>query len=124
VFIDLPVIDAQGLTAEQISTGLLVHADELDGAVVRQRVLNLSRLTQRTLDWKAIAGLKARTLHYQLATERPADEAPTLEHRARTRQRLEEMLDDFLGARVIPPDVDRAEMRALGREYLTTVDGE
>ncbi len=122
-FVDLPALDAEGLATAAIDTALAAQATSIDDAVVRQIVLNLSRETKHSLDYAAIRGFKGRALNYQLDTRRPADQVATVAARAGRMQRLDQILDEFLGARVLPPDVDRAALQALGQQYLTESAG-
>lgn len=117
-FLDLGPVDAEGLGATEINAALAAQADDIDGAVVRQIVLNLSRETARALDHAALRGYKARALNYHLDARRPEAQATTAEARAVRLKRLDEILDEFLGARELPPDVEREAFRRLGNEYF------
>lgn len=123
-FIDLPVLDAADLTAVAIDAALKERAGTgIDGAVVRQVVLNLRRETRRALDHAALRGYKGRALNYHFDSRRPTDQAPTPAARAARMGKLDEILDTFLAERPLPADVDRAALRALGQEYLTMARG-
>jgi DNA repair protein SbcD/Mre11 len=117
-FVDLPALDAEGLGAAEIDAELEARAADIEDAVVRQVVTNLSRETARALDHAAIRARKGRALHYLMDARRPAPEATTVEARALRMRRLDEIVDEFLGARALPPDLDRAEFKRLGQEYL------
>lgn len=122
-FLDLPVLDATDMTAAAIDAALQERATAIDGAVVRQVVLNLRRETRRALDHAALRGYKGRALNYHFDSRRPTDQAPTPGARAARMGKLDEILDTFLAERPLPADVDRAALRALGQEYLTIARG-
>jgi len=121
-FEDLLKIDAADMTAEELNTLLAELAADVDGAVVRQVVVNLSRETHRAgLDHEAIRSYKRRALNYHLSWSRPAAQAPTPEARARVRQTLDEVVAQFFGERPLPPDVDRGALTTLAAEHLAAV---
>lgn len=122
-FADLELLDADGLGAAEVDAALAARAAGIDGAVVRQVVLNLSRETKHALDHAAIRGYKGRALNYHLDTRRPAEQAATVAGRAIRMQRLDQIVDEFLGVRELPPDVDRDKLRELGRAYLFGTEG-
>lgn len=119
-FVDLPVVDAAGLGPEDVGTALVAAlSGDLEGHVVRQVVTNLSREVERALQWAPLREIKNRTFHLQLDFRRPEHQAVTPEGRAIRRKRLDEIVDEFLGARQLPSDVDRDALKKLGQEYLT-----
>ena len=122
-FVDLPLIDGELMGAPELDAAIAAAAIGIEGAVVRQVVLNVSRETHRALDHRAIAGLKASALHYGLDVRRPAWQAPTPEGRAERRKRLDEIVDEFLVGRELPADVDREALRRLGQHYLAAGAG-
>jgi len=121
-FYDVEPIDGTGRSGAQIVADLGYWLDALgpclDGAVVRLHVLGVSRETQRALDQATIRRWKARALNLQIGFTRPVGEAVTPEGRRERLHRLDLELDDFLTGRELPDDVDRAELRKLGQQYL------
>jgi hypothetical protein len=90
----------------------------IDDAVVRLRVQGVTRETQRALDHARIRAWKAQALNLQIEFLRPEADAATPEGRRERMKQLDQVLDDFLAGRQLPADVDRAELRKLGAEYL------
>lgn len=120
-FVDLAVLDGDGMGAAELDAaiGRALEGAGVDGAVARFRIGNVSRATQRVLDHAALRRWKARALHLALEFGRPAaDGLADAEARAVRRRRLEHLVDDYLAGLGLPGDVDRAELRKLGQEYL------
>jgi DNA repair protein SbcD/Mre11 len=123
--IDLPSIDAKGLTPkevdERIKDAVARLKPPIDDQIVRQLVFDVSRATARDLDHAAIRGFKARALHYQLDLRRPevprSDGAGILGEGGR-RQALPDTVRAFLEHRPLDADLDRAEFVRLGVEYV------
>lgn len=118
--IDFAPIDAEGLSAEAIDTRLAtaVGAVDITGAVVRQKIINLSRETQHALNYTAIRTYKARALHLHLDVTRPESQAPTVENRAKLRATLDEQVETSFGGRALPPEVNREEFVRVGLSYF------
>ncbi len=129
-FYDIKPLWCVGLGAAQIVGEMAYWIDaqlgaRLDGAVVRVTLDGVSRETQRALDHAPIRAWKARALNLQVGVIRPDDQATTPEARIERMQKLELALDEFLTGRELPDDVDRAELRKLGQQYLAAAsDGE
>jgi len=124
-FLDLEPVDAAGLGAEDLGRALAARVEgvALDGAVVRLVVTNVTRDLRRALDYGPVRGWKARALHFQLDLRR-ADEEATPAARAARFQPLDQLVAEFLGARTLPPDLDRETFVALGVGYLRTAGAE
>lgn len=125
-FLDLSPVDADGFSPAQLDAAMAaaLGAVALDGAVVRLVVLNVPRDLQRAIDYKAYREWKAKAFHLQVDFRRPEAQAVTPEGRAIRRKRLEQIVDEFFGARALPADVDRQALQALGQEYLAAVSDE
>jgi len=118
-FLDLGALDMAERSVEQIDAAIAeVVAQAPDGAVARLVVAGVSRVTKHALDHARIAAAKARLLNLKLVFEPPLAEATTPAARGDRLKRLDVLLDEFLGARTLPEDVDRDELRRLGQEYL------
>jgi DNA repair exonuclease SbcCD nuclease subunit len=118
--LDLPSLDATDMGAATLDVELACRLTSVDitGAWVRLVVTNVSRRVQRELDHKALRRFLGEALNLHLDFRRPIAEAPTVANRARTRQTLDTIVRDFLGARALPDDVDRARLQALGEQYV------
>jgi exonuclease SbcD len=122
-YLDLAPLDAAGLSADVIDAEIAARCEGIDDAVARLVVENISRPTQHALNHAMLAEIRGRAFQFHLVCRQPVAEQSTVASRARTRQRLEEIVDAFLVARELPPDVDRAEFQRLGREYLEAATG-
>jgi DNA repair exonuclease SbcCD nuclease subunit len=120
-FVDLPAIDAQGMSPADLDAAIARNAASVDGGirgvVARQVVSNVTRELTRDLNHKAVRALKAAALHYQLDTRK--SDAVTGARAARTPlPSLEEMLRSRLEARVLASDIPRERLIELGLAYL------
>lgn len=123
-FVDLDPIDARGMGAEQVDAAIrdaaAAHGD-LDGAVVRLVVHNVTREVQRGLDARSLKAVRRGMLNFQLDCQRPEVEkrAPMARTYAELRQRsLKDILLERLGQRELPNDVDRAAFNAAVLGYF------
>lgn len=121
--VDLDPIDSKGMGAETLNTAIAAALDPavLKDAVVRLVVRNVAPDIRKALDFEMIRARKALGLHVQLDMRRPEDKgslAETVKAAEEKRRSLVDQLDEFLGARDLPDDIDRIEIRKLGREYL------
>jgi exonuclease SbcD len=120
--IDLEPIHGAGLSAAELDRAIGDRiagvAGEIDGQIVRQIVFDVARLTARDLDHAAIRDYKTRALHYRLDLRRPAPRREVGVGGAGRRQTLPEVLEAYLRARTLPPEVPRDRLVALGGELL------
>lgn len=74
--IDLPRFSAQDMTPEDLRAKLLaqLEAQSIEGAVVRQVVVECHRGTRSAIDWKPIKAAAKAALHYQPDIRLPAEE--------------------------------------------------
>ncbi len=120
-FIDLPPLDATGLTAAELDARIAqrVHAAAaIDEQVVRLVVTNVPRAVAADLDHATIRSYKARALNFLLDLRRPdarRDSGVTVPGK---RQPLRESLREFLGRRPLDATLDRETFVALGMKYL------
>lgn len=126
--IDLPQIDAAGLTAVELDQAL---ADQLasivggySGQIVRQVVRNVPRHLGRELNHAAIRGYKAEALHFQLDLRRPHTEREAGAGAPGRRQTLPEILESFLRTRPLPAELDRDTFVRTGTEIMARVERE
>lgn len=122
--IDLEPIHAADLDAAAVDAAIAARARRaggLDGAIVRQVVFDIARVTARDLDHAAIRELKTRALHYQLDLRRPAPARLVGVSGPGRRHTLPEIVDDYLTHRTLPPGLARERLVALGRRYLDEV---
>lgn len=71
---DFPVIDAAGLTAGEVEERIRgnINAQDIAGAIVRQRVVNCPVATRRGIDTSALISLMEEALVWQPEFHRPA----------------------------------------------------
>ncbi len=125
--IDLPWLDASGMTAGEVDAALAAAMAAVPGgidqAVVRQVVKEISRPVARNIDHAVIRQWKAQALHLHLDLRSPepgkvaAGGAP-----GPSRRTLAETLADHLAERRLPPGVDRERFVAEGMGFLEEAD--
>jgi DNA repair protein SbcD/Mre11 len=121
-FIDLPPISGEGLAVTDIDEQIRQHIESypgsIDDRVVRLRLHDMPRHVARELDQKAIREYKTRALNFNLDirppefTERSASGAPG------RRPSLRDSLTERLATCLLPGDIDRTKLIALGLRYL------
>ncbi|MGQ0639921.1 MAG: metallophosphoesterase family protein [Gemmatimonadaceae bacterium] len=120
-FIDLPSLDARGMSASDVDAAIRAHVDACPGGitntVVRQVIREIPRHIARELDHKALREYKRRALHFQLDARRPetAGQRSGLSGR---RASLADIVRDKLHGRPLSSDVDRPALVELGMRYL------
>lgn len=120
-FLDLPAIDAKGMTAEQLNAAIAEHAGDVKDAVVRLVIENIEKGQSNALDYRLIRSLRAKALNFNLALRKPEIVArePIARSYAELRQRsLPDILAERIARRELPADVDRAALQARALEYL------
>jgi DNA repair exonuclease SbcCD nuclease subunit len=121
-FIDLPPIDAEGLSPSEVDAAIERSAGSVDltRAIVRQVVLNLSRECHAELSRSLRNEIRRRCQEYTVDARRPPAQTPRLftgvgaESR---RKSLEELLAEKLAAG--RDEVDRGALSELGASYLS-----
>ena len=119
-FVDLPAIDAAGLTSADVMARIAVQLPaQLAGTVIRQKVLNLAKDTAQGLDHERIRGWKAEALNFFFDLRRAAP-APVngMGNGLRKRPSVAEAMADFFNRRELPPDVDRAALAGLAERTM------
>lgn len=119
---DLYPLDATGFTAGEMMERLAaaVEVNQIEGALVRQVVVNCPREVARELDHEQIRAWKADALHYQLDIRSSNLVLPTIGHAPR--YTLEDEWSTF-SALYKPklPDIPQDKLTALGLHYLGRV---
>jgi exonuclease SbcD len=125
--VDLEPLDAEHLSPIEIDVAIAERATDIDGALVRLVVNNISRDTQSALNHTALRALRARALHLRFDWRRPPREDTGvywfIDERAE---------DEASGADVAYPDAETAviadrfmgerlgddDVRQLGQAFL------
>lgn len=117
--IDLPPIDATGMSGEQITEAALSQADweDDDLPMVRQKVFNVRPESSREIDHRALQGLRVRCLEYVF---RPflATSAAAAGLSGRQVATLEDAWRHHVRDADLRPDVDRERIEKIGEEKL------
>jgi DNA repair exonuclease SbcCD nuclease subunit len=125
-FVDLPPISADGKSVAEIDEQIRQHVesfpDGIDDRVVRLRLHDMQRHLVRELDHKAIREYKRRALNFFLDVRRPDVIRRVASGAAGRRPSLDEVLRESLSTRLLPGDVDRDRLVALGAKYLGAAD--
>jgi exonuclease SbcD len=120
--LELPSINAAGLTAKQIdeliAAAIKQSKPAIDHNVVRLLVWDVARATAHDLDHQAIRGYKARALHFQLDIRRPQPGYRVGLGAPARRQTLQETVRDFLSRRLLDADIPRDDFVRIGVEYV------
>lgn len=123
--IELPAIDAMGLEPDAVSAQLAAQATDIEGQIVKQPLLNVTKAVGKALDYALIRRLKSQALHYHLAIQK-AEEAPPIENvlldATGHRRGLAEIVAHRLATMELPPDLDRQRLVELGAKYLTEAE--
>jgi len=121
-FIDLPVIDARGMSAADVDAAVRRNVDAWPGgihdAVVRQVVREIPRHIARELDHKALREYKRDGLHFHVDARHPETAGKRGTAKGR-RASLAEIVRDKLHGRPLASDVDRNSLTELGMRYLS-----
>jgi DNA repair exonuclease SbcCD nuclease subunit len=122
--IDLPELDARGMTAAEVDQAISEHVERapIDDAIVRLVAKNVARHVARELDHRALREYKRRALHFQLDPRRP-EVIRVHGHAAPGRRAsLAELVRDGLRSRPIDSEIDREELVAAGLDYLSQAE--
>jgi DNA repair exonuclease SbcCD nuclease subunit len=126
--IDLPWLDATQKTAGELDTLIAAQLAAIPGGhkdqVVRQVIRNVPRQVGRELNHAAIRAVQAEALHFQLDLRRPEFRQEAASGSPGRRQTLPELLQEFLGNRPLPAEVDRQAFVRTGVELMQAVDRE
>jgi exonuclease SbcD len=121
--IDLPPVNARGLTASEVDEQIRIAVDGCEGGIddriVRLVLRDVPRHVPRELDHRAIRELKRRALNFQLDFRRP--EALRLHATGAPGRRpsLADMVREKLLARPLDSDIDRTLLVDRALAYLS-----
>ena len=120
--VDLPPLVARGMTAGDLDSAVAAAVEAtpggIDDQIVRLVVRDVPRHVAREMDHKAIREFKRRALHFHLDTRRPEIVRLHGHGAPGRRPSLADTVRDKLHGRVLPGDVDREALVALGLHYL------
>lgn len=124
---DFEWLDADGMTAEALDAAIRARLAELsfplEGAVVRQVVLNVPRALAQALDHDAQRAFRAAALHLHLDLRRPEPEGRRVGIGGPgVRQPLPDLVAQYLARRPLDADLERERLIQLGRGYLDEVE--
>lgn len=121
-FIDLPIIDARGMSAADVDAAIRRNVETwpggIDDAVVRQLVRDIPRHIARELDHKSLRSYKRQALHFNVDCRRPENTGARGTAVGR-RASLSEIVRDKLHGRPLASDVERNSLVDLGMRYLS-----
>jgi DNA repair exonuclease SbcCD nuclease subunit len=124
--VDLRVIDARGMSSAELDAAIRERVesvpDGIDDKIVRLVVRDVPRHVARELDHKALREYKRRAMHFHLDTRRPEILRVASSGSPGRRPSLAETVKEKLSTRLLPSDVDRAALVALGLKYLEEAD--
>ncbi|MDH4131014.1 MAG: metallophosphoesterase [Gemmatimonadota bacterium] len=127
-FIDLPVIDGADHSAPELDAAIAAALSALPGGhadqVIRQVVRNVPRHLAREMDHAALRRYKAEALHYLLDLRRPESQRETGIGSPGHRQTLPELVEDYLGRRLLPGEIDREAFVRAGVDLIEVVERE
>jgi DNA repair protein SbcD/Mre11 len=126
LLVDLPSVSARGMTAAELDAAIRGAVEKVAGGiedkVVRLVVRDVPRHVVRELDHKALREYKRRAMHFHLDTRRPEILRVAAGGAPGRRPSLAETVRDKLRTRLLPSDVDRDALVALGLRYLEEAD--
>ncbi len=120
--IDLSIIDAEDLTAEELGEKLLANAawSAEDQPIVRQRVINVHQETRRELSISLVREIDSRALYYRLALQAPSAIATGLSRQGQAAS-LESCWESHIDASPFAAAVDKTKLKQLGLDLLQEV---
>jgi DNA repair protein SbcD/Mre11 len=125
-FVDLPLLDAAGLTAAELDARIAQRVHDakpaIDDQVARLVVTNCARAIAADLDHAAIRGYKGRALNFHLDLRRPESRRETVLSEPVERRPLRETVRDFLTRRPLDAALNRDAFVALGLTYLDAAE--
>lgn len=122
-YLELPTFSAQGMTSTDIDAALRLAVETteggIEGKVVRVVITEMARDLVRGMDQRALREYRLRALNFHADYRR--GEATRVAVSSGGRVSLEERLRLFLSDRVLPSDINRADLTALASRYLSDV---
>ena len=127
-FVDLEPIAGMGLGPAELDAAIAQRLAMVPGGlgacVVRLVVRDVPRHVARSLDHAAMRALRADALHLQLDIRRPEIARQVGMGAPGRRQTLPALVENYLGKRPLPAELDRREFVALGVELVETAERE
>jgi hypothetical protein len=124
--VDLPTVNARGMSAGELDDAIRAAVDAVPGGIddkiVRLVVREVPRHVARELDHKALREYKRRATHFHLDTRRPEILRLSASGAPSRRPSLADTVREKLRTRLLPSDVDRDALVALGLKYLEEAD--
>ena len=123
---DLPPLDAGGLAAAEVDTRIAAALATVPGGlpdnIVRLVVRNIPRHVVREIDHAALRAAKGIALHLQVEFRRPEPARAVGVGAPGRRQTLPELVQDYLGRRALPAEIDRERFVREGVALLSEAD--
>lgn len=116
-FVDLPPIEAVGMTVEDVQVAIEAETADIDGTVARLIVREVAPDVKRALPRGWLAVLRRRALNLNLVLLTP-EAGLVAQGASRRRPSLEEAFAEVLMKRAQESGVDLGELVALGTTYL------
>ena len=124
--LELPEIVARGMSSAELDAAIRATVEQapggIDDKIVRLVVRDVPRHIARELDHKALREFKRRALHFHLLTFKPDVERHNVGGAPGRRPSLPDIVREKLRTRLLPSDVDRDALVALGLRYLEEAD--
>ncbi|HEY0868019.1 MAG TPA: metallophosphoesterase, partial [Fimbriimonas sp.] len=119
---DLPRIDAEGMSPEQVEAAMQANAMWTDEfPIVRQRIVNLHPSIRAKVDYRVLREISNRALNYQIHAIAPARQGSAQPGQPATAMTLERSWEEHVSASDVPSTIDRARLKDLGLELLREV---
>jgi hypothetical protein len=124
VFVDLQPIDAHAMTPAQVTEAIALEVDLIEGGIddkcIRLVINDLERPAIHALDQRMLRRYRRQALHFHLDPRAPARirTASGVYDAIGRRRPLEQMLAESLRNHLLPPDIEREALVALGLQYL------
>jgi DNA repair exonuclease SbcCD nuclease subunit len=124
--LELPEIVARGMSAAELDAAIRATVEQapggIDEKIVRLIVRDVPRHIARELDHKALREFKRRALHFHLLAYKPDVQRHDVGGAPGRRPSLPDIVREKLRTRLLPSDVDREALVALGLRYLEEAD--
>jgi DNA repair protein SbcD/Mre11 len=122
--IDLPVIDASGLSAAEVDARIAsaVSAQPIDDAIVRCTIREIEVQVSQHLAVAAMRDYKRRAFAFVVKQERPEHCVSTIRGAKRGGQNIGQMFAARLAKNIEGTDISTADIVALGEQYLAQAD--
>lgn len=126
--VDLVPVNAAGMSAADVDAAIRAAVERcpggIDDKIVRLVIREIPRHVMRELDHKAIREYKRRAMHFLLDPRRPEVHRASISGSPGRRPSLADLVREKLQARVLPGELDREALVALGLHYLAEAERE